>query len=77
MQICTGEPPRRGFLRAIKAPDDAPANVAQLIVDCLDSDPNVRPDASKLLAVLKPHEQTKARRASARGLPASRPQENS
>ena len=76
MQICTGEPPRRGFLRAIKAPDDAPADVAQLIVDCLDTDPGVRPDASKLLAVLKPHEQTKPRRASARGLPAVRHQDH-
>ena len=73
MQICTGEAPRRGFLRALKAPDDAPAEIAQLIVRCLDSEPGERPDASELLAVLKPHEQTKARRGSARGTPRTGP----
>ena len=56
-QICTAEIPRRGFLRPLKAPEDAPADVAALIVRCLEPEPSQRPNVSQILEVLKPHEQ--------------------
>ena len=54
-EITTGERPRRGFLRDIQTPDDAPADVAALAVACMNADPSKRPTAKQVREALMPH----------------------
>ena len=54
-EIVTGEKPRRGFLRIIQSPEDAPADVAALAVQCMHHDPAQRPCAKAVREALAPH----------------------
>ena len=51
-EICTGEVPKRGHLRRLKA-EEAPPQVSELVWRCLDSDPGKRPSMQEAFTVLK------------------------
>jgi hypothetical protein len=52
-ELCTGEPPRRGCLRALEAPADCPEEVAEMGQRCLAADPEDRPTIDEILVVLQ------------------------
>jgi hypothetical protein len=52
-ELCTGEPPVRGELRELRAPDECPAQMAALVRRCLDADPDARPAAAEVLQLLE------------------------
>ena len=57
-ELSTGERPTNRFMRAIKVPSEAPAQVVQVIGDCHCLEPEGRPTAMEvhdaLLAALQP-----------------------
>jgi serine/threonine protein kinase len=59
-QMLTGEPPVRGLLSPLAAPGDCPQGVAALQQRCLDPDPQRRPSAGEIVAVLSAHVQCPA-----------------
>ncbi|DBB04569.1 hypothetical protein WJX77_008736 [Trebouxia sp. C0004] len=57
-ELITTEVPRRGRLRAIKAPEECPAEIEQLIDLCLATDPRDRPTAKQafdIISACSPH----------------------
>ncbi len=59
-QMLTGEPPVRGMLSPLVAPRDCPPGVAALQQRCLDPDPQQRPSAGEIVAVLSAYAQCPA-----------------
>jgi len=47
-EICTGELPRRGQLRLLRVPEEAPSTLEQLIDRCLSADASARPTAQQV-----------------------------
>ncbi|KAL4458215.1 hypothetical protein ABPG75_013080 [Micractinium tetrahymenae] len=58
-ELCSGMQPRRGQLAPLRVPEDCPAEVAALQAACIHPNPDRRPSAAELVALLM-------------GLPASR-----
>ena len=52
-ELCTGEQPERGRMRAIHVPEEAPAEVTALVARCLAVDPSARPSALELMQALQ------------------------
>ncbi|PRW50927.1 serine threonine- kinase [Chlorella sorokiniana] len=52
-EICTGEKPRRGQLREIQVPEEAPAEAVALIRSCWHRDPSQRPTADQIVQALQ------------------------
>lgn len=48
-EICTGAVPVRGRMRPLQVPTDCPAEVAQLVEQCMSADPQARPTAQQLV----------------------------
>ncbi|KAK2080725.1 hypothetical protein QBZ16_000579 [Prototheca wickerhamii] len=48
-EICTGERPVRGQLRAVDVPGECPLAVQELILDCLETRPSHRPSAIQII----------------------------
>ncbi|KAK9789195.1 hypothetical protein WJX73_002262 [Symbiochloris irregularis] len=46
-ELVTGEQPRRGQLRSLRVPEEAPEEVDTLVAQCMEMDPNLRPDAKQ------------------------------
>jgi serine/threonine protein kinase len=59
-QMLTGEPPVRGLLSPLVAPRDCPQKVTALQQRCLDPDPQRRPSAGEIVAVLSAYAQCPA-----------------
>eukprot|EP00891_Asterochloris_glomerata_P005403 jgi/Astpho2/5403/Aster-x1291 len=51
-EICSGKVPERGRLRDIRAPEEAPLEIVQLVDRCLDRNPALRPDALKVIQTI-------------------------
>jgi hypothetical protein len=51
-EICTGEAPARGDMRAIHAPDDCPQAIVDLYERCIKENPDDRPSALECLEIL-------------------------
>lgn len=51
-EICTGQAPRRGCMRQLRAPYDCPGKVALLINSCMSIEARKRPSAEQILAAL-------------------------
>ncbi len=51
-EICTGEAPVRGAMRALRAPEDCPAEIIALQAACVAEEPAARPPAAALVAAL-------------------------
>ena len=51
-EICTGEPPERGRLRDVLVPEECPAAVRDLMLNCLDTRPSLRPSAVQIVEIL-------------------------
>ena len=56
-EVCTGEAPVRGDMRALRVPEECPAFVAQLQQRCVAEDPDARPTAAEILEALAAGEQ--------------------
>lgn len=52
-EVCSGEAPVRGGMRPLRAPEDCPAEVADLYQRCVSEDPEDRPSAEELLDILE------------------------
>jgi hypothetical protein len=52
-EICSQQQPMRGQLRDIKVPEECPAELRSLILQCLDVKPKKRPSALQLVEKLK------------------------
>jgi hypothetical protein len=52
-EVCSGEAPVRGGMRVLRAPEDCPADVAELYQRCVSEDPEDRPSAEELLDILE------------------------
>lgn len=52
-EICTGEAPVRGGMRALRSPEDCPPEVTEIYRRCVSEDPEERPSAEELLALLE------------------------
>ena len=52
-EICTGETPIRGQLRDIRVPEECPAEVRALILECLETRPGRRPSALQIVERLR------------------------
>ncbi|KAL4437438.1 hypothetical protein ABPG75_004577 [Micractinium tetrahymenae] len=48
-EICSGEAPERGRLRDLSVPEECPAEVRQIILECLEARPSLRPTALQLV----------------------------
>ncbi|KAL4421913.1 hypothetical protein ABPG77_005197 [Micractinium sp. CCAP 211/92] len=48
-EICSGEAPERGRLRDLRVPEECPAEVRQIILECLEARPSLRPSALQLV----------------------------
>lgn len=51
-EVCTGDVPVRGEMRALCAPADCPPEVVALYERCISEDPEQRPTAAELLVTL-------------------------
>lgn len=51
-ELCTGEAPLRGQLRAVKVPEECPQEVEELINRCWSTDPEKRPTAVEIVRIL-------------------------
>lgn len=56
-ELCTGEAPNRGTLRAL-TPADCPQEVAALQQQCMQREPHLRPSAAQILEILGSLEST-------------------
>lgn len=52
-EICTGEVPVRGQLRDIRVPEECPAEVRELVLECLETRPSRRPGALRIAERLR------------------------
>jgi hypothetical protein len=52
-EICTGEVPQRGRLRDIRVPEECPAEVRELVLECLETRPSMRPSALQIVERLQ------------------------
>ena len=52
-EICTGETPVRGQLRDIRVPEECPAKVRDLMLECLEARPSLRPSAVQVVERLR------------------------
>lgn len=52
-EICSGEVPVRGDMRALKAPEDCPGEIVELQRRCVSEDPGDRPTADEIVQVLQ------------------------
>lgn len=48
-EVVTGAIPVRGYIRDVGVPSECPSEVRQLISDCMESDPKLRPTAEELV----------------------------
>jgi hypothetical protein len=48
-EVVTGDIPVRGYLRDVLVPQECPAEVRQLISDCMETESNLRPTAQELV----------------------------
>ncbi|KAK9825465.1 hypothetical protein WJX81_005752 [Elliptochloris bilobata] len=51
-EICTGDQPKRGQLRACRVPEECPPTLEALMQRCLEYDPAARPSAKEIVEVL-------------------------
>ncbi|GAB4820647.1 hypothetical protein N2152v2_007693 [Parachlorella kessleri] len=52
-EVCTGERPQRGRMRPIAAPEEAPAEIHDLQLRCVDSEPSERPSMREVCDILQ------------------------
>lgn len=52
-ELCTGEEPRRGFMRQLEAPRDCPAAIVELQQRCCSVNPQERPSAAEVVEGLQ------------------------
>jgi hypothetical protein len=52
-EICSGEVPVRGDMRALEAPEDCPDEIVELQRRCVSEDPGDRPTADEIVQVLQ------------------------
>ncbi|KAK9800750.1 hypothetical protein WJX73_006039 [Symbiochloris irregularis] len=52
-ELMSGEQPRRGQMREVRVPEEAPEEAVQLMEDCLQVDPSARPMAKQLVERLQ------------------------
>lgn len=52
-ELCTGEAPLRGQLRAVKVPEECPQEVEELMRRCWSTDPEKRPTAVEIVRILR------------------------
>ncbi|KAK9839800.1 hypothetical protein WJX81_002595 [Elliptochloris bilobata] len=62
-EIATQERPLRGQLRDLRVPEEAPAEVAALMAECLDQNPKARPSAREIFERLSEAPAAPAQRA--------------
>lgn len=51
-EVCTGEVPVRGHMRAFKVPEECPVEVELLHLRCMSEDPEERPTAKEIVTIL-------------------------
>lgn len=63
-QMCTGQMPKRGDLRMLRAPEECPPEVANMQQCCVATDPAERPSAGEIVEILRNLQRAAAARAS-------------
>jgi serine/threonine protein kinase len=51
-EVCTGEAPVRGDMRALRVPEECPPEVAELYRRCVEEEPQARPTAAEVVQAL-------------------------